>query len=174
MPNTQETYSLIQGGTINTTTSYTFTNIPQLYTDLKLIINARSTSASDELVLKFNGGNNWVSAWNRMNGFDGVSFTNAASASGSGPFVFGGVSFLSQTGFWGCADIYIANYTASGAKAIQGYGGNKSNNPGSQSMSYAGGAIASVGAITSIEVLSGSGANLASGSTFSLYGIIKY
>lgn len=168
------TYSLIQSGTLGSTGSYTFTSIPQIYTDLKLIINARSTSANDELVLKFNGGNNYVDAYNRLGGADGSNLFGQYSASGGGPFLYGGVSFVGQTGFWGCADIYIPNYTSSGPKPIQGQGGNKSSAHTSQSMSYAGGVISSVGAITQIEVLSGGGANLAQYSTFQLYGIVKY
>lgn len=174
MPNTANTYSLIQSGSLSSTGSFTFTAIPQIYTDLKLIVNARSTSGSDALVLKFNGGSNYVNAWNRLSGADGTNLFVEFSAAGGGDFIYGGVSFLSQTGYFGCADIYIGNYTNSAAKPIQGYGSNKSTSPNSHSMSYAGGAVSSVGAITSIEVLSSSGANLAQYSTFQLYGIAKY
>lgn len=174
MPNTLPTYSLIQTVTLSTTGQLAFTSIPQIYTDLKLIVNARSTTADDQLVLKFNGGDNNVNVWCRLSGADAANLFIEQSSSGTGPFVYGGVSFVGQTGYWGCADVYIANYTASGAKAINGYGGNKSSSPTSQSMSYSGGNISSVEAITAITVQQGGGALLAQYSTASLYGIVKY
>lgn len=174
MPNTSATYSLIQTVTLNSTSSITFTAIPQIFTDLKLIVNARSTTADDNLNLKFNGGNNNVNVWCSLGAADASNLFIQQSASGTGPFLYGGVSFLSQTGFWGCADIYIPDYRASGAKAINAYGGNKSTSSGSQSMSYAGGNITSIGAITEISIQNSGGALLAQYSTASLYGILKY
>ena len=174
MPNTSPTYSLIQTVTLNSTSSITFTAIPQIFTDLKLIVNARSTTADDNLNIKFNGGNNNVNAWASLNGADSTNLFLGSSASGTGPFAYGGVSFLSQTGFFGCCDLYIADYTNAGAKAINAYGGNKSTSAGSQSMSYAGGNITSIGAITEISLQNSGGALLAQYSMASLYGILKY
>ena len=173
MPNTANTYSLIQTITLASTGSATFTNIPSQYTDLKLIVNARSTTASDALALTFNG-SSFVSSWCRLSGADAATLFVESSSSGTGNFIYGGVSFLSQTGYWGCADIYISNYTSASAKPIQGHGANKSTSPGSQSMSYSGGVV-STGAISQIEVsVATGGAVIQSGSVFSLYGIIKY
>jgi hypothetical protein len=174
MPNTLPTYTLIQTVTINTTSAIIFTAIPQTFTDLKLIINARSTTPDDTLNIKFNGGNNNVNAFNSLNGADSSNLFQSTSASGTGPFAYGNVSFLSQTGFWGCSDVYIADYTVAGSKPINAYGGNKSTSVGSQSMSYAGGNITSIGAITEISLQNSGGALLAQYSTASLYGILKY
>lgn len=174
MPNTSPTYSLIQTVTLNSTTSVTFTAIPQIFTDLKLIVNARSTTADDNLNIKFNGVGANVNAWCSLGGADASNLFVQSSASGTGPFMYGGVSFLSQTGFWGCADIYIPDYRSTGPKAINAYGGNKSTSAGSQSMSYASGNITSLGAITEISIQNSGGALLQQYSMASLYGILKY
>lgn len=173
MPNTANTYSLIQTITLASTGSATFTNIPDKYTDLKLIVNARSTTPNDQFALKFNGAD-YVAQWCRLSGADAATlFVETDAASTSGSFIYGGVSFLSQTGFWGCSDVYIPNYTSTSPKPVGGYGANKSTTPGSQSMSYSGGHT-NTGAITQIEVLSTGGAIFQTNSVFSLYGIIKY
>jgi hypothetical protein len=173
MPNTFNTYSLIQTVNLTGTGSISFTSIPQIYTDLKIIVSAKSSDSNDELALKFNGGNNYVSAYQRLNGYDGASYVGSASTSPTAGFVYGGIGFNGQSG-WGCCDLYIGRYTDTGPKSIHGYGANKNSVASLQSMSVVGGTIASVGAITQIDILSVNGATLISGSTASLYGIAKY
>lgn len=173
MPNNANTYSLLSTVSLSSTGSISFTSIPQIYTDLKLIISAKNTTSADMLHLKFNGGSNYVNAFTRINGYDGASYTADASTGGNGEFIYGGIGFSGQAG-WGCCDIYITKYTSSGSKAIHGYGANKNNVASLQSMSMVGGSITSIGAISSIEIYSTGGATLASGSMASLYGIAKY
>jgi hypothetical protein len=156
----------------------TFSPIPQGFTDLQLVISAKSTgvgsSGYDAAYLQFNGitsaNYNWSTWW--------------VTQGGASVQTTGGTSQTSMqcaeiwNSFWGSAGrgiavIDIPNY--SGTANGKGFTGSSSATDGGTvgiQQSYSGGlsAATSTAAITSLKVLMGTGSFVAD-STFSLYGL---
>jgi hypothetical protein len=170
MPNTLipiQTYTLTSSAS-----SITFSNIPQNYTDLKIVVSARNASS--------NPGYQRLSMLIQLNGSTST-FTSKFLSSSSPPSSF---SFSNGTIGWIPAsdaaantfsntEINILNYTSSNNKSY--YVDNAQTNNATTynhfNISLVSGLWSTVSAITSVGFTFESGSNIVSGSTFTLYGV---
>ena len=109
--------------------SIEFTNIPQTYTDLKVVLSARTDRADyqDDLAVQFNsdstsGNHSWVVMWG--NNSTGQSGTNTSDAYGHGGWV-NAASATSST--FGSIEIYFPNYTGNVYKTSSGFSNTENN-----------------------------------------------
>jgi len=151
--------------------SVTFSNIPQTFTDLRVIVSARSSQAAtnDSAYCYFNGSSSNYS--NRFLYGTGSAAGSATNTTGIYLAPINGDSSTANT--MGNLDFYIPNYTSTtNAKSVSVDGVQESNasasfmaisaglwNPGTQA------------AITSIAIYPATGPNWLEFSTFYLYGI---
>lgn len=147
--------------------SITFSSIPQDYTDLKILISARSTrtgSERDGLLLYPNGSSgNWSNIVFYGDGSNVQTTTNDPNK----------VSWITSSdtplSTFGNAEVYISNYTSTGNKSISSDSVTENNATTVRIAIWAG--LSTLNAsITSIEFNLAAG-DLVQGSTFSLYGI---
>ena len=150
-----------------------FSSIPQTYTDLKVVMSARSTSASSEGVnLKINSiTTGYVSRFLVGNGASAGSGTRTALAG----FDFSGVINYSTTtaNTFGNVEIYIPNYTSSNAK-VASSDSVQETNAATAYMYLASHFQTSTEAITSLTCTVQDGSDFVQYTTASLYGILKY
>jgi len=125
------TYTLIASNTVGSGGSATmaFTSIPSTYTDLKIVISARTNAAEYRSVpvLYFNADTTGANYSYRL--VYGISST-AGSASGTGTgggffFYVNGASTTAST--FSNVEIYIPNYAGSTAKSISNDGAAETN-----------------------------------------------
>jgi hypothetical protein len=171
-----QSYQLISTQTLTSgTQSITFSNIPQNYTDLRILFSARVNTSGgySNVKIGFNGSTSNIT-WRGMYAYGG---TNIGSNTGSTERVAGNANANSSTSAtFSNVDVYITNYTSTTiAKNMSADSVVESNdgtnpllsfetnywNPGTQA------------AITSIELTNSASpaANFDAGSTFYLYGI---
>jgi len=151
--------------------SVTFSNIPQSgYTDLKIVISARSTGSAGPadygIDLSINGvttNRTWrrLEAWNTT-GATSDSGTNATFG------IFGGASATANT--FSNQEIYFPNYTSSNNKSFSAEFASESNSATAYDIGMFAGLWSSTAAITSIQ-LSAQSSSFTQYSTFSLYGL---
>jgi len=152
-------------------TSMSFTSIPQTFTDLMLVVSARSALAAtvSGQYLRFNGdgANNYT--WVAVFG-DGSTASSAASSFG---FIGNGVGASATTSVFGNAQIYIPNYTNSALK----YWSSElvgENNGSTSEIRLLTGLWNNTAAINQISVnFENQGSNTVQFSTAYLYGILK-
>ena len=167
MPNTLipiQTYTL--GSTTN---SVTFSNIPQNYTDLKLVVSGRTSRADngDYALLSLNGAEG-----NSARGIWGYGTTILSDSTTNNALIFPGNTATAST--FGNLEIYCPNYTSTTSKSVSIDGSAEDNvsasNGNKLSAILWSSGSASTSAITTIT-LAGRFGNFLSGSTFTLYGI---
>lgn len=167
MPNTFKLISTVSVGS-GGTSSINFTSIPQTYTDLQIIISARSTriSPSDYPALAFNGSTANQSSRQLYGTGSSVGTTGESR-------IFGQMAGSQATSnIFGNTTFYIPNYAGSTNKLVNVEGVMENNATGSD-MEILGGLWNSTAAITSISITSLNSANFVENSTASLYGILK-
>jgi hypothetical protein len=151
--------------------SITFNNIPQTFTDLKIVISARGSRSNgwDALGFRINGSTTGYSDRDLLGtGSAAASFNNALSGYG---FV-GDINAASYTAStFGNLELYIPNYTGSSNKSYIA-DSVVENNGTASIMELTSGLWSNTSAITSL-LFSAYIANLVQHSTFSLYGITK-
>jgi hypothetical protein len=170
MPNTLipiQTYTLSA-----TASSVTFSNIPQNYTDLKLVVSGRTDAAQGVTQLSFNGLTTNLSSriiYGIGSGTPGsVSYASVIRA---GYIV--GTDYTAST--FANNEIYIPNYTSSSNKSVS-IDSVGENNATEVYSSLNAGLWAASAAITSLTLTvlnnsTGAAANFVTNSTFTLYGI---
>lgn len=150
----------------------TFSNIPQTYTDLKLVISARSETAQvyGGEYLFFNG-----ATTNRSTRAIEANGSTVVSFSTSYMIVNSGVGASATTNTFGNSELYIPNYTSSDYKSSSIMGVGETNGTTCY-MDMAANLWSSTAAITSITISQSStaltGNNYVAGSTFTLYGVL--
>jgi hypothetical protein len=146
--------------------SITFSNIPQSgYTDLKVVVSARSDNTNIGLVVKPNGLTTNISTRNLEGNGSGASSYTSTNIAG---YI---VPSSSTANTFGNTEIYIPNYTSSNYKSISSDSVNENNATAAYSVLTAW-LWSSTAAITSLVFSSDSGTNnFVAGSTFSLYGL---
>ena len=164
MPNNYvllETIALTQSAA-----SVTFDNLPTSgYTDLKIVVSARTTLGSsvvDGLGITFNTGGTYS-----VRRLYGTGSAAASDTTNSAPFTTASTATAST---FGNAEIYIPNYRSSNAKSFSVDGVSENN----ATAAYAGlmaGLWSGTAAITSIVLASPGSASFVADSTFSLYGV---
>jgi hypothetical protein len=157
------TYDKIATYTVSgTPTSYTFTSIPQTFTDLVLVVNAKITSGSVNFAMQYNGntGNNYCFTRLYADGSSALS-----SRAGSVPDNYMG-DVLSSV--WSNNIISIQNYANN---TTYKSGISRSNSTGSAIQFWANNWISTFDPITQIKVYPTGGNTLSVGTMMTLYGI---
>jgi len=154
--------------------SIEFTSIPQTYTDLYLVVSARSTRTDqgprNVLAVQFNSVTTGYS-YRRLYGIPSLA-TGSDNGSGADSFLLGYQSSNAATSnTFGNASLYIPNYTSSANKS------GSSDSVGESNESQVGLAIqanlwSNTAAITSLKIYDPS-YNLMTYSSATLYGITK-
>jgi hypothetical protein len=166
MPNTLipiQTYTLSA-----TTASVTFSNIPQNYTDLKIVCSTRTDYAGFlDLNMYLNGNASSGYSWRRLNGDGGSTTSTNSTSAGVIPSPTLGTTATANT--FASTEIYIPNYTSTTSKSVSIDGVTENNATTSYQTITAGLSTLST-AITSVSFGLGAG-SFVSGSTFTLYGI---
>lgn len=149
----------------------TLSGIPTTgYTDLKLVMSARTTYAgaqSDYAIVKFN--NTTTTYTGRL--LIGTG-TSVSSISPNGWRWFAEVNSNGQTAkTFGNAEIYIPNYSVVGVTKPYSSNSVSESNAATTEMEIFAGLWSGTDAIHTIEMASGNSGNFMAGSSFSLYGI---
>ena len=159
-------------------TSISFTNIPQTFTDLKIVVSARSTSAAayDVFGLTLNtSGSGFTNTSLYGNGASGNVYSQADTTFTAGD-VYGRVITAatptsSQTAsVFSSFELYIPNYTGGGKKTVSIDAVAETNDATSYSVGFDAALSPSVGAVTEMGFKLKDG-SFVQHSTFSLYGI---
>jgi hypothetical protein len=163
------TYTLINSSTLTSATAnVTFSSIPATYTDLLLIINAQSVQATtyDNVIIQFNADTGSNYSRTRINAYSGGvagEFNGATTSHLVGPIT--GTSFSSSIFSPSITNILDYANTTTYKTALW-----RSNSQDGY-VQLGAGLWSSTSAIASIKISTLSTSNLASGSTFKLYGI---
>lgn len=162
-------YELIEHKKLNSAAaSITFSNIPQIYSDLYVVFSARSARTSvgtDDVVVRLNADASNHSA--RILWGTGGS---AASLTDTQPLIGEYPTSTNTTNTFGSYQLYIANYTSSVAKSFSADGVGE-NNATTSYQSVTAGLYNSVDPVTSLLIRTGSGSNLEQNSSATLYGV---
>lgn len=145
--------------------SITFSSIPSTYTDLVVLISARSTGADPNIMIRFNSSSaNFTQK--RLTG-DGSS---AVSGGTYGEWSAWASASTDTVSTFGNSMIYIPNYNSSNNKSFSSDG--VSENNGTTAYSTLGAELwSNTSAITSVSFIMGSNYNFAQYSSATLYGI---
>jgi hypothetical protein len=154
----------------------TFNNIPQGFTDLKVVFSIRSAisgSAQDYVQMRFNGvSSGSLYSDTRLEG-TGSSAASARDTSGNEMyFAWAAPGANATANTFGNAEIYIPNYTSSNFKSVNMDYVNENNASAIQYIGLTAGLFRSTSAITSMTIGMGN-ANFVSNSTISIYGITR-
>ena len=157
------------------TASITFSNIPQGYTDLKLVIlgrDDRSGQPNGDFTMQvgFNGTINTGSVYTMIRiGSNGASAFSDSSAVNSMPL--GMLSSATATSnVFGSNEVYITNYSGNAFKTVTCEGASETNAT-TAFTALNSGLISSSLPITDIKIVSYFGTTLSANSTLTLYGI---
>jgi hypothetical protein len=169
------TYESIATTTLTSAaTTYTFSSIPATYTDLKLILTLRSTGAySGNTGLFYFNGNNTGSNYNES-WLKGTGSAASSSRSFSNPYFSNTLdcpAASSTTGQYSLVIIDILGYRGSTIKTVLSQTSNDKNGSGTILSGIH--VWNSTAAITSISIGMGAGEQLATGTTATLYGILR-
>lgn len=150
--------------------SITFSSIPQDYTDLYLVISARSDrsgTVDDPLRISFNGSS---SNFTRLGLFGTGTLTPTQSASDN--YLRIDLPAASSTSNVFCnASVTMPNYASSNYKSLSIDGVNENNTTNSYFQTIQATLWSDTSAITSISLTPVNGPNLVANSSFTLYGI---
>lgn len=162
------TYTVPAGGVA----SYTFANIPQTYTDLKIvytaITNRTGSNYTDDVYMEFNGVTTGLTSR--------VAYGGNGAASGSlnnTTTAWAGYA-VSQSGTastYGNSEIYILNYTSNNVKSMNVEGVAASNSTTGVYVGVGTSLWNNTSPIRSVLIRPGVGTAFNVGSTFTLYGI---
>lgn len=167
------TYTAIATTTVGSggTSNITFSNIPQTYKDLLLMISARSEAAgpfSDE-VIRFNGSmSSFTNKYIYGNGSNALWGLNAYSSIGG--FTAGMTGNTSTANAFGAKTIYIPNYTSSEQK-VYSVNSAAETNAITAYIHLLFGLWDNTSAITSIQLATDSGVDYGQYTIATLYGI---
>lgn len=171
------TYTLIEAKTLgSTTSSVTFSSIPQTYTDLKLVWSGRQSrnvyTAAYTLV-QFNSSTSGYTYITLQGEGSGSPASQTQAGLTTDGIVIGGVDNDNNTAnSFGSNEMYIPNYTSANYKSVSGEGGSEQNATGVL-MLFTAGLWSNTAAITSITLKPWVGTyfDWLANSTFYLYGI---
>jgi hypothetical protein len=163
------TYTLIDKSILGSSqSSVSITSIPSTYTDLKLVISAR-TSAEMTYAIGFNSNTSSYSGISlRGSGSAVASYSTTAYSYGSTAIGLGYINNVTST-FTNC-EVYIPNYTSSNNKSLSADNVQEQNVGNPVYANLTAGLWSNSAAITSIQIKPESG-TFETGSSFYLYGI---
>jgi hypothetical protein len=148
--------------------SIEFTSIPQTFTDLVLVVSARSSRAASVDNMNFQFNNVTTGYTSRRLYGSGSSATSGTDTS----IYFDAPAASATANTFGSAFIYIPNYTGSTNKSVSNDNVTE-NNATLAYQTIMAGLWSNTAAITSIKLLSLTSSNYTIGSTASLYGVTK-
>lgn len=160
------TYELIATAT-PTTTAGSFTSIPQSYTHLRLVVNARVTSAWDVQAFQMNGNPTGYSG-TYIEGFGGGRTAGRGSSEIS--FRCGYIPGSDYSGIWSADIVDIFNYASTSQWKTCISDNKMPTNTGFGTHAKVG-LWQNTSAVTSITYGTANGGTYASGTTIKLYGI---
>ena len=164
------TYKLISSTTVGSggAANIEFTNIPQGYTDLKLVTSIRTAYAgvSDAIKVQFNNSTTNISSRRLY----GTGSSAASTSSSSDAFADSGVGNNATGSTFSNGELYIPNYAGNTNKSSYSDGVSE-NNATSTTTQMSANLWASTAAITSIQLVSENSSNISQYSTATLYGI---
>lgn len=156
--------------------SVTFSNIPQTYTDLKILVSARDDRSGQpntdlSIQVGLNGTINTGSIYSARQLYGSGSTAGSQSSATTYMYVGMATGPTSTSNTFGSTEIYIPNYTSSNNKTVSVSGVSENNAVVAYAVLNAG-LISTSNAITDVKISAvyGSG-NYQSGSTFYLYGV---
>lgn len=155
-----------------TQATVTFSGIPATYTDLLLVMSARSDYAGgygDIVKIRYNNSGADTNLTSRR-----IQGYNAAVTSGSSAFLYFGImsTSLGTSNTFASAEVYIPNYTGSTNKPASSTSVMEQNDTTNYFLQAHAGLWSDTTAINRIDLISNTGSNFVSGSRFDLYGII--
>jgi hypothetical protein len=163
---------LIESKTLaSTAASVEFTSVPQTFTDLILLMSTRGTggvSTQLSVTLSFNGTGGTGSS-NRYLIGNGTTVTSGALGN---EIVWSNPASSTTADTFSNSSVYIANYTAATAKSISA-DAVLENNSTTAGLGLTAMLWNNTAAITSIQLASSGSISFATGTTFSLYGVLK-
>jgi len=147
-------------------TDVTFSSIPSGYTDLKLVVSARTNGTGTPAIgFYFNGSNaNWTGRGLEGSGSTAYSF----SSTSSNTFTLNTTSQTANT--FASGEFYVPNYTSSNNKSVS-VDGVMENNATAAYASILAQLWSSTAAVTSITIVPSSG-SFATNTTATLYGVL--
>ena len=154
-----------------TQASITFSPIPSTYTDLLILVSARSDRSSqaiDPIKIRFNGATADTNLTSRQVYASGTSAGSQSNAYANTGYATGSAT-TSNT--FASIEIYIPNYAGNTNKPISSTSANENNSATTYEIDGIAGLWSSTNAITEIILLPNTGPNFVSGSRFDLYGI---
>ena len=153
-----------------------FNNIPQTFTDLKLVVSAReggTTAGTVGMNVYFNTEIVTTTNYSITGLLGNGASTSSDRTSSSGGLFFGNITpnAAQTTNTFSNVELYIPNYTGSNFKSCILDSVNENNATAAYQRLYAG-LWRSTAAISTLSIYSGA-ANFVQYSTFSLYGVLR-
>tara|TARA_R110000868_G_scaffold144632_1_gene363941 strand:+ start:3356 stop:3880 length:525 start_codon:yes stop_codon:yes gene_type:complete len=168
------TYEAIATVTVGSggASSISFSSIPNTFTDIKLVISARTNQSSwnDNSIVRFNGdsGNNYSNR--RLNG-SGSTVDSSSNTSQDGFYYWNFVGANATASTFSNNEMYIPNYTSSNQKSFSAERVVENNSSTDNMVSLIAGIWTGTAAITSISIAPFYGTLFSQYSTATLYGI---
>ena len=170
------TYVLISSNVLaSSTASVTFSSIPQTYTDIIVSMSVRTDQAVQRNLFNIFPNSETTSSTNgsQTSLYNNGSSASSAATSSSYPYrnIFDANGSSSTASTFSSVQIYIPNYTStSNYKPASTFGASENNSTGDAFVGLQAELYSSTSAITQL-VITTSGFNWVSGSSFYLYGI---
>jgi hypothetical protein len=162
------TYEKIATTTLGTNSAINFTSIPGTYTDLRLVFNAFwTTGGPSDLMIRFNSDSATNYSYTRLRGNGSAASSNRYTSVSQIELI----ETLPSTTIPGLSTFDIFSYAGSTFKTVLGNGNGDMN--GSGNVVNIVGLWRSTSAITAIELKSTNNDLLGTGTTATLYGILK-
>lgn len=154
------------------TGTITFSNIPQGYTDLQVVLSARSTGGTtqDYVAVQFNASGGTAYSDRRLEGAGSAASSTSDTSQNVIYSAYVAVGSTATANTFSNVSYYIPNYTGSNNKSVS-IDGVTENNATTAYTTLTAGLWANTSAITQIAFTLGNG-NFAQYSTATLYGIL--
>lgn len=157
--------------------SIEFTNIPQTFTDLKILLSTRANRAGEQVDLARITFNDSASGYSKRDLYGDYTAAYSSSSSGASSYLPQGFSPASSAtaNTFSNNEIYIPNYTNSNSKSISTdiVTENNSTTANHGYLTISAGLWANAAAITKITIANHLGTGFAQFSSATLYGIKK-
>ena len=170
------TYEPIATTTVSgsSTSAITFSGISQAYTDLRLIVSSRETgsgTAYSSLFVRFNNLSTSIYSTTRLTGTGTSVVSNRSSSQTEMSVLAGNAGSTSTSGTFNLSIMDILSYTDSTNKTMLASVSADNNGSGFTVRQIF--LARTTSAITRIDLTDETGSNFASGTTATLYGILK-
>lgn len=154
------------------TAAFSFTSIPQTYTDLVLLVNARVTSSSDITAMQPNGiSSNYSSVYYEGNG------NTCGKGSSEISYRMGYIPGTNQGSIFSADMVHIFNYASTTRQktviSLNRFPATKATGTQPFQHQWKAGLLANTAAITSLTIGTANGSTFATNTVYTLYGVKK-